>query len=78
MDGGDRYLNLANLDTHLALGCEGLVNGFLWKSQSNKEFSVNPTSFLCFSSALNGFFPLDLCLVLLCLGRAILGARIPR
>lgn len=25
---GDRYLNLANLDTHLALGCEGLLNGF--------------------------------------------------
>lgn len=42
MDQEDRHLNLADLDTHPALGCHGLVNSFQWKSHSNKQFLVNP------------------------------------
>lgn len=42
--------------TFLALGSHGLTNSFQWKSQSNKQFSVNPSLFLMFLLCLNGFF----------------------
>lgn len=39
------------------LAVMGLVNSFPTKLQSNKQFFKSHHCFLCFSSALNGFFP---------------------